>query len=162
MCEVLVTLLWCLASVLPWCLFLFGQSFHHYKMNPTNIFEVPVMPEAEVPEEEEEEEAPEEAVPVAEPEAPEAAPAEGIRWCPGSACPALWADAVLTALWPSAFCGEGCEVHLGTMCLYVPVRHVSVCGPVAEGGAGLGQAPSRKPLLRLFAASSPPEGRVDG
>lgn len=66
---------------LPSCLFLSGQSFHHYKLNPTNIFEVPVMPEAEVLEEEEEEEALEEAVPVAEPEEPEAAPAEGIQWC---------------------------------------------------------------------------------
>ena len=79
------------------------------------------MPEAEVLEEEEEEEAPEEAVPVAEAEEPEAAPAEGIRWCPESACPALWADAVLTALRPSAFCVEGCELHLATLCLYMPI-----------------------------------------
>lgn len=91
-------------------------------MNPTNIFEVPVMPEVEVPEEEEEEEAPEEAVPAAELEEPEAAPAEGIQWCPESACPALWADAVLTALPPpSAFHGGGREQHLSTLCLYMPV-----------------------------------------
>lgn len=109
-------------SALPWCLFLSAQSFHHCKVNPTNIFEVPVMPEAEVLEEEEEEEAPEEAVPVAEPEEPEAAPAEGIPWCPGSVCPVLCrADAVLTALLPSAFRGEGCELHLATLCLYMPV-----------------------------------------
>ena len=76
-------------------------------MKRTNIFEVPEMPEAEVLEEEEEEEAPEEVAPVAEPGEPEAPPAEGIRWCSERACHALWVAAVLSALYPSAFCGEG-------------------------------------------------------
>jgi len=78
------------------------------------------MPEAEVPEEEEEEEAPEEVAPVAEPGEPEAPPAEGIQWCSEIACRAHWVAAVLSALCPSAFCGEQGVQHLVVLCLCVP------------------------------------------
>lgn len=93
--------------MLPWFLFLLGTCFHQCKTKRTNIFEVPEMLEAEVPEEEEEEEAPEEVAPVAAPGETEAPPAEGIRWCSERACRALWVAAVLSALCHSAFWGEG-------------------------------------------------------
>lgn len=76
-------------------------------MTCTNIFEVPEVPEAEVLAEEEEVEAAEEVAAVAEPGEPEVSPAEGIGWCSERACHAPHIAAVLSALCPSAPCGEG-------------------------------------------------------